>query len=115
MLALVGGQGAVVPSLWFIEIANGLGMAERRNRLTQTATAEAIALLKGLPLDADEMAPAHAFSDVVDLMRRHRLTAYDAVYLELAIRRDLPIATNDRALRTAAEVAGVAVLEARSS
>lgn len=115
MLAMVGKQGAIVPSLWYIEIANGLGMAERRNRLFQTAAAEAIALLKGLPLDVDEMAPAHAFGAVLDLMRRHRLTAYDAVYLELAIRRGLPIATNDRDLRSAAEAAGVTLLEASSS
>jgi predicted nucleic acid-binding protein len=115
MLAMVGTQGAVVPSLWYIEIANGLGIAERRNRLSQIAAAEAIALLTSLPLDVDDMAPAHAFGAVLDLMRRHRLTAYDAVYLELAIRRSLPIATNDRDLRRAAEAAGVALLEARSS
>jgi predicted nucleic acid-binding protein len=115
MLAMVGTQGAAVPSLWFIEIANGLGMAERRNRLSRAALTEAIALLEGLPLDVDEMAPARAFGDIVDLMRRHRLTAYDAAYLELAIRRSLPIATKDQDLRRAAEAAGVAPLEARRS
>ena len=110
MLATVSRQGAVVPSLWFIEIANGLGMAERRNRLSQTAVAEGIVLLRGLPLVVDDMMPAQAFGAVLGLMRVHRLTAYDAVYLELAIRHSLPIATNDRDLRRAAEAAGVALL-----
>jgi predicted nucleic acid-binding protein len=68
-----------VPSLWHIEIANGLGIAERRNRLSQTAMQEAMVLLTGLPLVIDEMAPAHAFGAVLDLMWVHRLTAYDAV------------------------------------
>ena len=48
MLAMVGKEGAIVPSLWHLEIANGLGMAERRNRLSQTAVTEAITLLRGL-------------------------------------------------------------------
>jgi predicted nucleic acid-binding protein len=107
MLAMVGAQGAVVPSLWHIEIANGLGMAERRNRISQAEVADAVALLRGLPLAVDDMAPAHAFGTVLELMRDNRLTAYDAVYLELAIRSRLPIATNDRALRRAAASAGV--------
>jgi predicted nucleic acid-binding protein len=115
LLAIVAKQGAVAPSLWHIEIANGLGMAERRHRLSRVAAAEAITLLESLPLDVDEIAQAHAFGVILDLMREHRLTAYNAVYLELAIRRSFPIATNDRELRRAAEAAGVALLEARSS
>lgn len=112
MLALVGEQGAVVPTLWYTEVTNGLGMAERRNRLTRTEVQEAITLLEGLPLIVDETVPARAFDVVLDLMRTHRLTAYDATYLELAIRRGLPLATNDKDLRKAAPAVGVGLLEA---
>jgi predicted nucleic acid-binding protein len=112
MLALISDQGAVVPALWPIEVANGLGMAERRNRPTQVGVREAIALLEGLPLVIDEPVPARAFGVVLDLMRAHRLTAYDATYLELALRRGLPLATGDKALRKAASTAGVALLGA---
>jgi predicted nucleic acid-binding protein len=56
--------------------------------------------------------PARAFGVVLDLMRAHRLTAYDATYLELALRRGLPLATGDKALRKAASTAGVALLGA---
>lgn len=74
MLAMVSKHGAIVLSLWYIEIANGLGMAERRNRLSQTAVAEAIVLLRRLPLVVDDMMSAQAFSTVLGLMRVHRLT-----------------------------------------
>lgn len=112
MLVLVGEQGAVVPALWYTEVANGLGMAERRNRLIRTEVREAITLLEGLPIVVDESVPARAFDVVLDLMRTHRLTAYDATYLELAIRRSLPLGTNDKDLRQAAPAAGVELLAA---
>jgi predicted nucleic acid-binding protein len=110
VLELVIQQGAIVPALWYTEIENGLGMAERRNRLSPTGVREACGLLRGLPLVLDEPAPERAFGAVLDLMRTHRLTAYDATYLELAIRRGLPLASSDRALRTAAVAIGVPLL-----
>jgi len=111
LLDLVNAQGAVVPALWHLECANGLGMAERRGRLTAAAVQESIALLEGLPLAIDAPVPARTFSVVLDLMRAHRLTAYDATYLELAMRFGLPLATGDKALRTAAAAVGVALLQ----
>jgi predicted nucleic acid-binding protein len=115
MLAVVGRQGAVVPSLWHVEIANGLGLAERRKRVSPAEVQEAVALLRGLPLVTDEMAPAHAFGTVLDLMRSHHMTAYDAVYLELATRLGLPLATNDRHLPRVANATGVALLQTNAS
>ena len=98
-----------MPALWYTEIKNGLGMAERRNRLSPDGVQEAVALLRDLPLVLDEPVPARAFGAVLDLMRSQRLTAYDATCLELAIRRRLPLASNDKALRTAARAVEVAL------
>jgi predicted nucleic acid-binding protein len=111
LLELVNAQGAVAPALWHLECANGLGMAERRGRLTAAAVQEAITLLEGLPLTIDAPVPARTFGAVLALMRTHRLTAYDATYLELAMRLGLPLATGDKALRTAAVASGVALLQ----
>jgi predicted nucleic acid-binding protein len=106
-LRVVGRNGAVVPVLWFVEITNVLGMAERRGRVSVTGVQEALRLLRSLPLTVDE-SPALAGSDpLLDLMRSHRLTAYDATYLELARRRGLPLATKDRDLLAAAPALGV--------
>ncbi len=111
-LAVIGRDGAVVPPLWFVEITNVLGMAERRGRITQAGLPEAMRLLGSLPLTVDEP-PSLAWSEpVLELMRAHRLTAYDATYLELARRRGLPLATKDRDLLAAAPAVGVTLFAA---
>jgi len=106
-LAVIGREGAIIPPLWFVEITNGLGMAERRGRITQTDMPEAMNLLQSLPLEVDEPASLARCEVVLDLMRVHRLTAYDATYLELARRRGMSLATRDRDLLTAAPAASV--------
>jgi len=111
-LGLVSTSGAAVPTLWFVEVANGLGMAERRGRLTQAGLQDALRLLRSLPLSVDEPASLSRSEPVLDLMRTHRLTAYDATYLELAARRGLPLATGDKALWRAAAAVGVTLLGA---
>jgi predicted nucleic acid-binding protein len=103
-------HGAVVPALWFLECANGLAMAERRGRIDDVGIAKAIGLLRRLPLAVDEAAPSRALDAVLDLARAYRLTAYDAGYLDLALRRDLPLATDDAPLRAAAGATGAALL-----
>lgn len=115
LLDQIGQVGAVVPALWHIEIANGLGMALRRGRLTPERTLAAIDLLSALPLEVDGAAPSRALGAVLDLMGVHGLTAYDAVYLDLALRRSLPLATQDNALQAAARRAGVALASVASS
>jgi predicted nucleic acid-binding protein len=72
LLDLIIQQGAVVPALWYIEIENGLGMAERRNRLSPDEVREAVSLLRGLDLVLDKPGPARAFGATLDLMRTHR-------------------------------------------
>jgi predicted nucleic acid-binding protein len=100
--------------LWHVEVANGLGMAERRKRLSDVEVKGAIALQEGLPLVIDATASVRLLGEVMDLMRAYRLTAYDAVYLELAMRLGLPLATNDQRLRRAAIMAGVAPFQGRA-
>ena len=106
-LATIKRDGAVIPPLWFVEIANGLGMAERRGRIAQTGMPEAMALLRSLPLETDEPPSLARCEVILDLMRTYRLTAYDATYLELARRRGMSLATRDRDLLVAAPAAGV--------
>jgi predicted nucleic acid-binding protein len=110
LLNQVAEHGAVVPALWFLECTNGLAMAERRGRIDGAGIVQAIALLRRLPLVVDDAAPSRALGAVLDLARAHRLTTYDAGYLDLAIRRGLPLATGDAPLRAAAGAAGVTLL-----
>jgi predicted nucleic acid-binding protein len=97
------------PSLWWFEVRNALLAGERRQRLDPAGTATFLQRLARLPVSLDR-APDEGL--LLDLARRHRLTAYDAAYLELAIRRGLMLATLDEDLRTAAATDGIAVLAA---
>lgn len=106
-LASIRVGGAAVPALWPVEITNVLGMAERRGRLTPDGVVDALALLRSLALDVARPPALADVGGVLELMRRHRLTAYDATYLELAIRLRLPLATKDRELVAAAPVVNV--------
>jgi predicted nucleic acid-binding protein len=98
---------AVVPSLWPLEVANATIVGERRKRLDEARTLRFLAILKGLPIAIDAETSDKAFSEIVHLARAHNLSAYDAAYLELAIRRGLPLATLDGKLKTAARAVGV--------
>jgi len=103
---------AVVPAIWSLEVVNALLMGERRKRCTEAETIKWTGLLASLPIVVNGETNVHAWSDTLGLARGHNLTAYDAAYLELAIRRGLPIATIDRKLKVAAESIGVALFEA---
>jgi predicted nucleic acid-binding protein len=109
-LAALEDEAAVVPTHFTLEVANGLNRAIRRGRVSLELGGEAIALLTALPIDMDPEAPARAFTDISTLAQQTRLTTYDAAYLELALRRGLPLATLDDDLRRAAAEVGVAVL-----
>lgn len=105
-------DAAAVPNLWHLEVANGLALAERRGRITPAESAELIALLERIEIVVDGETPVRAFTRVLDLAREERLTAYDASYLELAMRLGLPLASKDADLCDAAERLGVSVLRA---
>jgi predicted nucleic acid-binding protein len=102
-------QPAFVPDLWHLEVANTLLVGERRKRSTQADTVQWLSFLAALPITVDEETKAHAFGDTVSLGRSHNLSSYDAAYLELAMRRGLPLATLDEKLKTAALAVGVSL------
>lgn len=106
-LARVQLDAARVPSLWWFELRNALLVNERRGGLTEAGTAAFLRDLGRLAISIDR-SPDEA--ELLTLARRHRLTVYDAAYLELAQRGGLPLASLDGALRSAAAASGVPLL-----
>lgn len=98
---------AVVPSLLALEIANVVAKLEFRGVVTEADSQRYIALLGRLNITTDQATAAHALGDTLNLARRYRLSAYDAAYLELALRTGLPLATLDADLGKAATASGV--------
>jgi predicted nucleic acid-binding protein len=101
---------AVVPAWWYIELTNVLYLAERNRRIPADRVVEFIATVEDLRVEVDNEAPQRAFSHLLPLCRAHGLTSYDAMYLDLAQRRKLPLATLDEPLRKAAKKSGVKLL-----
>lgn len=110
-LELLDTNTAVAPAVWPLEVANAILMGERRGRLSAADTAQFMELLGGLPVAVEDAALSGALGVVLDVGRGYGLTSYDASYLELAMRRGLPLATLDGRLADAATRAGVALLE----
>ena len=103
-------EAALVPAHWFLEVVNVLVMAERRRRISAADSAMFLHLLSTLDIQVDQELLARAFDHLPPLCRSHGLTSYDAAYLELAIRRRLPLASLDDDLRKAASGLGIQVL-----
>jgi len=103
-------SGAFAPSLWPLEVLNALLMAEKRKRVDAIKRHELIGLLQALPITIDAQTVAQAWMVTNRLAERYGLTVYDASYLELAQRLNLPLATLDEPLRAAAMTLGVPVL-----
>jgi predicted nucleic acid-binding protein len=104
---LQNGAQARVPALWHLELANVLVGAQRRGRIDQAGIEAFLSHLTSYAISVDVETIARAWTKTLDLAVRHGLSAYDAAYLELALRRDLPLATKDRTLINAARRAGV--------
>jgi predicted nucleic acid-binding protein len=98
---------AHVPGLWPLEVANALLVGERRGRTTTANAAHFLTLLGTFPIAVDGQTVARAWLETIHLARAHNLSAYDASYLELAIRLGLPLATLDDKLKAAATAVGV--------
>ena len=109
VLATLSSKRAAVPVLWFYEVGNGLLMAHRRKRITLDQIDGFLTRLKALPIDAAQLVPGQIL-ELPALAQKHSLTNYDAAYLALAMRLDLPLATTDADLRKAATAAGVAMV-----
>jgi len=99
-----------VPAHWFLEVANVVAMAERKNRISVAESTEFLSLLRTFDIEIDDEAAGRSFDQIIPLCRAQRLTSYDAAYLELAIRSQLPLASLDDDLRAAASRLGVPVL-----
>lgn len=103
-------DGAVVPPIWPLEIGNVLLVALRRGRIRQEEFEAIVDRLARLPIEIDNEATDHALASVLLLAAGLGLTTYDAAYLDLAQRRNLPLATLDRRLRSASTTANLEVL-----
>jgi predicted nucleic acid-binding protein len=106
----VADRGAVVPSLWHLEVANSLTVAVRRKRISPAERADALSDLAQLDVSVDDETEQHAWRATTQIADLHGLSVYDAAYLELAQRKRLPLVTLDKALIRAAEAAGVEVM-----
>ena len=106
----VAASGAVVPSLWRMEVANGLQMAVRCKRIDIDFRDHAIRQLSLLPIVVDRETDTYVWTATLPLSDRFGLTVYDAAYLELAQRRNLPLASIDKALSAAGQRLGVQTL-----
>lgn len=101
--------GMLVPSHWRVEVANLLLVAARHGRITNASRKSAIQTIDSVVLEVDMLTTERLFDASWALAERHRLSIYDAAYLELAIRRELPIASLDRKLLSAAKSESVPV------
>jgi predicted nucleic acid-binding protein len=101
---------AVVPSIWPLEVANALLMGVRRGRIAAEERDHLLQAFEQLDLEHDAETRLHAWGGINRLAGQHWLTVYDACYLELALRRRLPLATLDAALARAAQAEGLTTL-----
>ncbi len=110
LLERVAEVGAVVPQHWPAEVLNGLMMAERRQRVDAARRRQLADFLRDLPLAVDPETTTQLWDATQRLAERFRLTVYDAIYLELAQRKNLALASLDKELCSAAAGLGVPVL-----
>lgn len=110
VLQQVVDSGALVPQLWPLEVLNGLAMAERRGRLDTPTRERLEGFLRELPVALDDDTGPDAWTRTVPLAHRFQLTVYDAAYLELAQRQQLPLASIDESLRRAGTELGLTLL-----
>lgn len=101
---------AYVPSVWPLEVVNVLLSAERRKIIGQADSARFLSLLSRLPISVEYESPERVMKDLLGLARAHKLSSYDAAYLDLAMKKGLPLATSDVRLRSAARSANVLIV-----
>jgi predicted nucleic acid-binding protein len=109
VLKRVQAGGALVPVVWHIEMANILGLKARSGFLSSDELHQALSLLHLLPIVTDQETSQPNLHGLLALMEKYRLTAYDATYLDLARRRDLPLATFDKEMIASARQNQVAL------
>ncbi len=111
LLERVARDGAVVPAGWHVELADLLLAAEREARMTAAQVSAIVDSVGRLPISIEGAATPRHWSDALHLARQHRLAVHDACYLDLAMRRRLPLATPVVELQRAARDSGVDLIE----
>jgi predicted nucleic acid-binding protein len=106
VLRAIQSRDAVVPALWFSEVANGVLVAERRGGVANSSSASFMGMVYALPIVEDSTRPSSVQATVLTLARAYQLTGYDATYLELVLRTGGTLATFDRELAKAVRLAG---------
>lgn len=109
-LGMLATEEAVTPSIWPLEVANVILAAERGKRLSRADGTAFLALLRRLPIHVEIESRDRIMGEILSLARDTGLTSYDASYLDLAMRRRLPIATMDKAIRKAARRCRVPIM-----
>ena len=104
-------EGAIVPTIWSLEVGNVLLISERRKRITKEQRQKALYILKDLPIKTDELTFKNAWFETIELAEKYNLTLYDACYLELVLRYNSILATFDNNLKQAAKLAGIVLLD----
>jgi predicted nucleic acid-binding protein len=110
LFAMTDDHILLVPPHWFSEVANGIRMGEIRGRCKAVEAPRFIARLERMSFAIESLPPFSQFEMILPLARRHGLTVYDAIYLHIASSGNVPLATFDKALASAARNAGVPVL-----
>ena len=109
--AFLENNTAIQPVVWPLEAGNVVSVAIRRKRISHEDGSRFLSLLESLPNEVEAGSPSRMFREVYMLAQKHQLSTYDASYLELAMRRDILLATQDKALARAAAECGVALLK----
>jgi predicted nucleic acid-binding protein len=107
VLGSLGIWEALAPAVWTLEVSNVLLVGEKRGRTTSAKSRRFVALIRSLPIRVVDHSPARVFDEVLGLARDRNLTTYDAAYLDLARRLEMPIASIDRRITGAAKRLGV--------
>ncbi len=106
----VQANGAVVPEHWQAEVENTVRIGEIRGMLTREDVSKFIEVIRAQQIEVDRQPVPQTFGELLPLSRQHRITVYDAAYVELAKRRGLQLATLDEGMLRAARALGVEVL-----
>jgi predicted nucleic acid-binding protein len=112
VLLALENETVIVPAIWTVEVTNALLVGERRKRIRQPEIRRFVDLVKGLSIVQDGHAFVDIVSNVLPLAREYNLSAYDAAYLDVAVRHEIPIATLDSGLQRACTAAGIKVFRA---
>ncbi len=107
VLLAIETQTVIVPAIWAVEITNALLVGERRKRIRQPEIRRFVDLLQGLSVVEDRQPFADTASNILPMAREYDLSAYDAAYLNVAVRHEVPVATLDDDLREACKAAGI--------